>query len=145
MSVSIELDTTDYDQRITAVFLRALPRLGHRFIDEASKIIFARWMEIINVRTGHMRDTSTLAVFNDVAVITTTSGYGALVNSGFGPHRIEAKPGGVLMFEVDGQTLFRKWVNHPGYPGSNFAERSVDETREDVMDRLREIFIEEVT
>ena len=145
MSVSIELDTTDYDQRITAVFLQALPKLGHRFIDEASKIIFARWLEIINVRTGHMRDTSTRAVFDDIAIISTTSGYGALANSGFAAHRIEARIADVLVFEVDGQTLFRKWANHPGYPGSHFAERSIEDTREDVINRLREVYLEEVT
>lgn len=142
---SIELDTTDYDQRITAVFLKGLPRLGHRFVDEASQIIFARWLEIINVKTGHMRETSIRQVFNDIAVITTTSGYGGLVNDGFAAHRIEARFASVLMFEVDGQTLFRKWVHHPGYQGSHFAERSIEDTREDVMERLREIYDEEVT
>ncbi|MEW6589381.1 MAG: hypothetical protein AB1299_09500, partial [Thermoproteota archaeon] len=90
ISFQIELDTSDYDFRI-AKFQRRIPNLPERFVDEGSKIMFDKWKSIINVKTGRMRDTSTREVHGRVAIIGTHTGYGAFVNSGFGPHEIVAR------------------------------------------------------
>lgn len=39
-----------------------------------------------------------------------------IVEHGSRAHRIEAKPGGVLVFEVGGRTVYAKSVDHPGTP-----------------------------
>ncbi len=41
------------------------------------------------------------------------------------PHVIEAKPGGVLAFVANGQTVFASRVNHPGHVGNHAVENAM--------------------
>lgn len=45
--------------------------------------------------------------------VTRTS-YSLFVHEGTPPHDIYAKPGGVLAFQVGGETIFASQVHHPG-------------------------------
>lgn len=54
----------------------------------------------------------------------TAEDYGWLVNDGFGPHDIYAKPGSALNTPYG---LFKK-VHHPGFGGYQFMEQGLEET-----------------
>lgn len=52
--------------------------------------------------------------------------YAMFVEFSTAPHRIYAKPGGTLRFEVDGQEYFRKYVDHPGTTEKPFMRPAGD-------------------
>lgn len=47
------------------------------------------------------------------------------VYEGTAPHTIEARPGRTLRFVVNGATLFRRRVRHPGTKPNRFLDRAV--------------------
>lgn len=61
------------------------------------------------------------------AHVFTNLNWARFVNDGYGPHRIEAH-GKALKFEIDGETVYAKYVNHPGFEGLHFVEDSISET-----------------
>lgn len=58
-----------------------------------------------------------------------------IVEYGSRAHRIEAKPGGVLVFNIGGRTIYTKSVNHPGTP----AYRPHARAREAAEKKLRKL------
>jgi HK97 gp10 family phage protein len=77
--------------------------------------------------------------------------YAGFVEYGTKPHRIEAKAGGVLAFEVstptvhgfglNAETVFAKYVNHPGTSPMPFmhpaAEVGINDVRRRMIEKLR--------
>ena len=59
-----------------------------------------------------------------------TSGleYTMAVNEGTPPHRIEPVSAKVLRFEIDGQEVFCKYVDHPGTDPNPYIDRSIEAT-----------------
>lgn len=47
-------------------------------------------------------------------------------HNGSKPHKIEAAPGKVLRFEIDGQVVFAKSVNHPGTKPNPFLKDALE-------------------
>lgn len=68
--------------------------------------------------SGRMRSatnaTSRATPRGAVIDISVNTPYAHIVASGQRPHRIEARQGGVLVFQSGGRTVFTKAVNHPG-------------------------------
>lgn len=78
-------------------------------------------------RTGHLRRSIIDRVDSPLTGrVDVTAPYGRFVHDGTPPHRINAKPGKVLAFEINGLTLFRLFVNHPGNKPNPFLDRTVD-------------------
>lgn len=53
--------------------------------------------------------------------------YAAYVNDGTRPHRIPARPGGVLRFVWNGQVTYARYVQHPGTRAKPFLDRALRE------------------
>lgn len=53
--------------------------------------------------------------------------YAPYVNDGTRPHRINARAGGVLRFNVGGRTVYARYVNHPGTRAKPFLDRALRE------------------
>lgn len=69
---------------------------------------------------------------NSVRVVAKTGDLiqAKTTNRGARPHVIvPRRPGGVLVFEVDGETVFAKRVNHPGNAGSGWFDEAARRAR----------------
>lgn len=84
-----------------------------KFIDAATPVI-----------SGTLVRGNSFEVFGDsVVVFGNDVEYAAAVHNGSRPHIILPKsPNGVLRFQVDGQTVFTRQVNHPGNAPNPFIE-----------------------
>jgi hypothetical protein len=51
--------------------------------------------------------------------------YAMAVWEGTAPHRIEPVNARALRFEIDGQVVFAKYVDHPGTPGDDYPGRAI--------------------
>lgn len=58
------------------------------------------------------------------------------VENGTGPHVIEAKTAKALRFEIDGEVIFAKRVNHPGTAPTFYFRRAVEEEQPRFLDRV---------
>jgi len=75
--------------------------------------------------------------------ISTSVEYAEMVHEGTAPHVILPRtPGGVLVFQSNGRTVFAKRVNHPGTPANPYAERAIDATRSRVDEFVNRAFRE---
>jgi hypothetical protein len=58
-------------------------------------------------------------------VVEFQAPHALFVVNGTPPHTIEARPGHTLRFVINGVTLFRKKVRHPGTKPNRFPDRAV--------------------
>jgi HK97 gp10 family phage protein len=86
------------------------------------------------VRTGHNRDEINSVVNGLSATITAQSDYARFLEYGTGtrgefpgkPIVIEARPGGVLAFKVNGKMVYAKKVTNPGMAPRPFMRPAVE-------------------
>lgn len=83
---------------------------------------------------GEMKSSDTAAII--------AGGQSKRLEEGTPQHVIQARNGGFLVFEVGGQTMFRRFVNHPGtaarpflYQARNHAEQVLDYGLELLIDK----------
>lgn len=72
------------------------------------------------------RATSHQIIDNTSAYITNDHHAAVWLDEGTKPHVIEAKNAKALRFEIGGQVLFRKRVNHPGTKPTHFWTNGVE-------------------
>ena len=68
--------------------------------------------------------------------------YALAVWEGTQPHRIEPVNAQALRFEIAGEVIFAKWVDHPGTEGDDYPGRAFDAAQERV-DEFIQIAIDE--
>lgn len=93
------------------------------------------------------RDTNELAESAHIEQISTgawlvvfEADHAASVEYGSGPHLIVADKADALRFEVNGEVIFRKAVNHPGSDPSPFLRPALDANRNELARRVKEEF-----
>lgn len=69
---------------------------------------------------GYLERTATVAGGEAVGVLKAGKAYASFVEEGTAAHEILPRRAGVLSFDVDGQQVFAKRVNHPGTPSMPF-------------------------
>lgn len=84
------------------------------------------------VRTGRLRSSIRAdppRIFSLRGSVTVGSDleYAAFVNDGTKPHIIRPRRAKVLRFNVGGQTVFARVVNHPGTKARPFLDRALRE------------------
>ncbi|MED4126312.1 HK97 gp10 family phage protein [Halalkalibacterium halodurans] len=69
-----------------------------------------------------------------LSAISTHVVYALVQNDGSDPYEIVPKNASALRFEVNGQTVFSKRVQHPGIKGKQYIERSIEMTENRLED-----------
>lgn len=114
------------DGAVLAEILRSPSGMVARHLSERATAVQARAKQLAPRRSGCLQD-SIVKRFESgggelaVRIVSDTSpcdpehkSYSLMVHEGTAPHTITARPGGVLAFEIGGETIFATSVNHPG-------------------------------
>jgi HK97 gp10 family phage protein len=92
---------------------------------QSANQILAEMESRVPVDTGRLRNSLQIRVDTDRVTIgpnENIADYGGYVEFGTKPHVIRPKtPGGVLVFKMNGTTVFAKKVNHPGTKAQPFV------------------------
>lgn len=135
----VNVDTSDYDVKISTM-RNVIPDLIPEFVKESADIVFDNFQKNTPVKTGDLKNSEVKEVEKTSALIYTTSGYGKFVDEDTKAHKIRAKEGGFLRFEIGGTVFFRKEVNHPGTTGQHFKAKTLDDSRDPILARIIQIY-----
>jgi hypothetical protein len=151
-TVSFTVDTSGVEAALQGRADRIINSLVRRTtaIDESlqAKITGEKLSgQVLHQRTGKLiGSVRTIPVTNDGATIAggVQAGggpayYAVYQNYGTaGPYEIRPiDPKGVLVFLLDGKTVFAKRVMHPGLPARNFMESTLEESRAGIISSLQ--------
>jgi len=106
----------------------ATERAARKAFAEAVKetVKHARGTKLFKNRTGATRATIGSAIAGDHGIVSA-EGAAHWLENGTRPHEIAPKAGGLLVFQVNGSTVFtRKPVNHPGTAERPFMQQARD-------------------
>lgn len=107
----IRLDTADYRPFLSRVGTAVVKNIDARTPYKTGELVRGNDFEVIG---------------NDGLVFTNDVYYAAYVHNGTAPHVIRPKnAGGVLVFEIGGQTIYTKLVNHPGTKAQPFIDQGI--------------------
>ena len=139
MSVSITVDTSDYDRKIGLVrsAIGAFPR---QLILEGTPIIQQEMANQVPVKTGKLRASIYSELDENQSITSTNTGYGLFVDQPTKPHFIRPNISKFLHFKIDGQDIYAKEVYHPGTKGNFFIQRTVDIVMPQLLDVARSIW-----
>ena len=141
MSVSIDIDTTDFENTMNRVndTVRSLP---YRIVSEGAQIVQPEMANQVPVRTGYLR-ASIDSVISETSSITSTHAFYALfVDQGTKGHWIEAHRSGFLRWEDTSGVHFRRKVWNPGFTGRQFVAKTVEASIGRIRDAINRILEE---
>lgn len=87
-------------------------------------------------RSGNLADSIGWLMQEPVVIIGPEAEYAEPVEVGSRPHIIKAKVGGTLAFEIGGNMVFAKSVQHPGFAGRYYAAQTAEEAPQILADLL---------
>ena len=111
---------------------RTITNASRTELREAARQVVNRAKVLAPVDTGRLRSSIRAdppRVFSLRGSVTVGSDleYAAMVNDGTKPHVIRPKNAKVLRFNVGGQVVFARVVNHPGTRARPFLDRALRE------------------
>lgn len=125
MSVSITVDTSDYDRKIGLV-RAGIAEFIPRMVTEGTPLIQQEMANQVPVKTGRLRASINSVISQDQSITSTNTGYGLFVDQPTQPHFIRPKIGQFLRFMIDGRMVYARQVYHPGTKGNFFIQRTLD-------------------
>lgn len=117
---------------------RKHPEVFDELLTVSGDLIAKTMREKAPVRTGFLRDSIVIRKAKDYVEVAPTEPYAPYVEFGTKPHIIEPVHASVLAFEIGGETVFARRVQHPGFPGRFF----VRSTKEECLPKIREIILD---
>lgn len=135
VKVQISLNTKDLAEWADRIKHEA-PEVFHSLLEEAGEHVAGIMRDKAPVRTGFLRSSITTHVGRDSVEVAPTAFYVPFVEYGTRPHIIEPVRASVLAFEVGGEAVFAKRVQHPGFTGAFF----VRDAKAEALPRIRELF-----
>ena len=91
------------------------PQTLQEFLRGASDIAYEELEKTTPKRSSYLWYSTITQQDEKSVLVKPTAFYAAFVESGTAPHIIRPKsPDGVLRFEIGGEVIFAKYVNHPG-------------------------------
>jgi hypothetical protein len=120
------------DGAVMADILRSPSGMVARHLMERATAVQYRAKELAPRRTGclessivkrveHFGDEIAVRIVSDTTSCSPSrTSYSYWVHEGTAPHVITARNGGVLAFQVGGETVFARSVNHPGTRANPF-------------------------
>ena len=136
VSVEVDFDMEPFQKWVERV-KREAPKVFDEFLDRSSSLIAETMRMKAPVRGGFLRDSIVIRKNGDAVEVGPTTPYAAYVEFGTRPHIIEPVQASALAFEIDGQAVFAKRVQHPGFPGKFF----VKSTSEECLPKLQELVL----
>lgn len=118
-------------------------KFEREFNEKLAKLVFATHGEIVRntpVDTGRLRSSIVVEEPNDDNlewIIGTNVPYAEQVELGMQPTVIRPKNGKALKFQVGGETVFAKKVNHPGFEGRAMFQKGVSFAEANIKKFLR--------
>lgn len=111
-----------------------------RVVVESAASILNQAISLAPVNEGNLKNSGDLRIKENglKADVFFTANYAQHVEFGTRPHKIKAKPGGVLHFKVNGRDVFAKEVNHPGTKAQPFLVPAHEAERPVFIRNLRE-------
>jgi hypothetical protein len=117
---------------------RGIRRAVMSEMDRTADDVKDRMRMLAPVDTGHLRDSIAVVKMGERYQIGPVNvPYAKSQEYGARPHVIIASPGKMLAFQVGGQTIFRKQVNHPGNPAHPYVRPAGDWARQVFPDRVQ--------
>ena len=90
-------------------------------------------------RTGHYADSIYYMTQGECRfIIGASAAYSAIIEFGSMPHFILPRNVRALRFEVDGETVFAKWVHHPGTVPQLIIHRAKKDNYEKIIQAVRD-------
>lgn len=114
-----------------SAFRRGLETLGAALYNNAHQALLtsvqvaedsATSTTLYNDRSGYLRQHTKGFVFGLRGRLIADAGWAGYIENGTRPHTIEARGGGALAFQVNGEQRFARRVNHPGTEARPFME-----------------------
>jgi len=138
MSIQIIVDSSGIDSLMQR--FKGYPSERAAFLDEAGTFIEDTLRSKMPVKTGWLVNSITKQVRGraEGVKVTVTAPYAMYVDQGTRPHMIFPRYAKALKFEVGGQTIFSKYVSHPGTAGYHFIEQTVEEAGPKLVDMAME-------
>ena len=93
-------------------------------------------------RTGFLKTTIGADFTPEGFTVYPRASYALIVEKGSRPHEILPRFAKALAFEWKGRTRFFKRVQHPGFPGRWFVERTREAAKPKLLDLMRWIWRE---
>lgn len=115
-----------------AALNRQLSRASRTELEISSRMVVNRAKVLAPVDTGRLRasirvESRRSLGFRTIYTVGSDVEYAAMVNDGTRPHVIRPRRAQVLRFQVGGQVVFARVVNHPGTRPRPFLDRALRE------------------
>lgn len=99
---------------LSAIYTRS-PQSLQEFLRGAGEIVYDELEKTTPRRSSYLWFSTITQLTGQQVIVKPTAFYAAFVERGTAPHIIQPRsPDGVLRFEVGGEIIFAKYVNHPG-------------------------------
>lgn len=118
--------------------------LAEPVLDDVADEVFMNQAAYVPVDTGKLRNTLHIESKPGERFIGpdhNVAPHDVFVEEGTRPHVIEAKPGKVLAFTINGKKVFTKRVQHPGTRPQPFAEMSLERWHESLGDKMQDVAV----
>jgi hypothetical protein len=116
--------------------------LRPRLVLEGSEIIQQEMANQAPVRTGNLRASISSDISEDQSITGTHTGYGLFADQPTAPHTIYPNVAKMLRFNIGGQDIFARQVEHPGTKGSFFVLSTVAIVKPRILELAKQIFLE---
>jgi hypothetical protein len=144
-AITIRVDTREALSLLNRLRTR-IPQVKRRYLTEAGRLTVREMKARAPVRTGRLRRSIRAIIRRQTIEVSPHVPYWIYVEKGVKPHIILPKrAGGVLAFETEeGETVFARYVRHPGFPGRFFVRATRRAVRPRLRSLLRRIIREEL-
>ena len=144
-AITIRVDTGEARRLLERVRGR-IPQARRRYLQEAGRLTVREMRARAPVRTGRLRRSIRAIIRRQGVEVSPHVPYWVYVEKGVKPHMIYPKqPGGVLVWETgEGETVFARYVRHPGFLGRFFVRATRLAVRPRLQSLLRRIVRQEL-
>lgn len=124
IELKITLEPADIAQRI-ARLQASLPERLEQERKKLAEIVLKAVKSQSPVKTGALKTSLKWTPMGKIDVLWGLE-YGRYIITGTRPHVIEPKNAKALRFEINGQIVFAKRVNHPGTKANDFRKKGLE-------------------
>ena len=141
MSVRVSVDISGFLQWSEAEPKRAV-EMKRLFQYRGSQMTLQEMKQQAPERTGFLKTTIGVDFTPEGFTVYPGASYAWIVEHGSKPHEIVARYAKALAFQWKGAMRFFKRVQHPGFPGRKFVEKTREVVKPKLFDLMQKIWRE---